>query len=68
MQTNCYHGGAFFEAIGPEFDHLERRHKIINAGVLDAWFPPSVRVIAALQQDVPCLFRTAGMMPPCLAT
>jgi len=36
----CFHGGAFFEAIGAEFDHLERRHRIINADVLDAWFPP----------------------------
>ena len=55
----CFHGGAFFDAIGPEFDHLERRHEIINADVLDAWFPPSPRVIAALSEDLPWLLRTS---------
>ena len=55
----CFHGGAFFEAIGPEFDHLERRHQIINADVLDAWFPPSPGVIAALEQDLSWLLRTS---------
>jgi histidinol-phosphate/aromatic aminotransferase/cobyric acid decarboxylase-like protein/GNAT superfamily N-acetyltransferase len=55
----CFHGGAFFDAIGPEFDHLERRHEIINADVLDAWFPPSPNVIAALTEDLPWLLRTS---------
>ncbi|MBE0545689.1 MAG: aminotransferase class I/II-fold pyridoxal phosphate-dependent enzyme [Verrucomicrobia bacterium] len=57
--AKCFHGGAFFDAIGPEFDHLERRHTIINADVLDAWFPPSPRVMAALQKDLPWLLRTS---------
>src|SRR6185295_12031337 len=55
----CYHGGAFFEAIGDEFDSLERRHQIIAADVLDAWFPPSPKVLAALQEDLPWLLRTS---------
>jgi histidinol-phosphate/aromatic aminotransferase/cobyric acid decarboxylase-like protein len=55
----CFHGGAFFDAIGPEFDHLERRRRIINADVLDAWFPPSPRVIKALQEVLPWLLRTS---------
>src|SRR5262249_54560401 len=55
----CFHGGAFFEAIGAEFDHLERHHRIINADVLDAWFPPSPRVVEALRQDLPWLLRTS---------
>ncbi len=55
----CFHGGAFFDAIGPEFDHLERRNEIINADVLDAWFPPSPKVIAALTEDLPWLLRTS---------
>src|SRR5262245_47690410 len=55
----CYHGGAFFSAIGPEFNHLERRHSIIAADVLDAWFPPSPKVIAALTEDLPWLLRTS---------
>jgi len=55
----CFHGGAFFDAIGPEFDRLERRHEIINADVLDAWFPPSPKVLAALQKELPWLLRTS---------
>ncbi|MBI4664034.1 MAG: histidinol-phosphate aminotransferase family protein [Verrucomicrobia bacterium] len=55
----CFHGGAFFSAIGERFDALEKRHDIINADVLDAWFPPSPRVLAALQTDLPWLLRTS---------
>lgn len=55
----CYHGGAFFDAIGPEFNHLKRRHEIIAADVLDAWFPPSPKVIASLTEELPWLLRTS---------
>jgi N-acyl-L-homoserine lactone synthetase len=44
----CYHGGAFFEAIGEEFETLSTRHQIINADVLDAWFDPSPAVLDAI--------------------
>ncbi len=57
--ADCYHGGAFFEAIGDEFDHLERSASIINADVLDAWFPPSPRVHSALADYLPWLARTS---------
>jgi histidinol-phosphate/aromatic aminotransferase/cobyric acid decarboxylase-like protein len=55
----CFHGGAFFEAIGEEFDDLARRRSIVNADVLDAPFPPSPRVRAALGQDLGWLARTS---------
>ena len=55
----CYHGGAFFDAIGPGFNTLERQRDIINADVLDAWFPPSPNVLAALEADLPWLLRTS---------
>jgi len=55
----CFHGGAFFAAIGEEFDSLERSRSVINADVLDAWFPPSPKVIAALQEHLPWLLRTS---------
>jgi histidinol-phosphate/aromatic aminotransferase/cobyric acid decarboxylase-like protein len=55
----CFHGGAFFKAIGEEFDDLDRRHDIINADVLDAWYPPSPRVIEALQKHLPWIIRTS---------
>jgi histidinol-phosphate/aromatic aminotransferase/cobyric acid decarboxylase-like protein len=58
-QATCYHGGAFFEAIGDAFDDLERRHDIINADVLDAWFPPAPGVLQALDAHLDWLARTS---------
>ena len=55
----CYHGGAFFGAIGPEFDNLERANEIINADVLDAWFPPSPTAVAALGEHLAWAARTS---------
>jgi histidinol-phosphate/aromatic aminotransferase/cobyric acid decarboxylase-like protein/GNAT superfamily N-acetyltransferase len=55
----CFHGGHFFEAIGDEFDALDRRHNVINADVLDAWFPPSPRVLSALSQNLEWIARTS---------
>jgi histidinol-phosphate/aromatic aminotransferase/cobyric acid decarboxylase-like protein len=55
----CYHGGAFFEAIGEEFDSLDRSTKIVNADVLDAWFPPAPGVLTALRAHLPWLVRTS---------
>ena len=55
----CFHGGAFFGAIGDGFETLARRHEIINADVLDAWYPPSPRVVSALQEHLPWLASTS---------
>ncbi|MBI2948707.1 MAG: aminotransferase class I/II-fold pyridoxal phosphate-dependent enzyme [Verrucomicrobia bacterium] len=55
----CFHGGAFFSAIGAEFDALERNTSVINADVLDAWFPPAPGVLAALRDHLPWLLRTS---------
>lgn len=55
----CFHGGMFFEAVGPGFATLNRREGIVNADVLDAWFPPSPRVLATLQEHLPWLMRTS---------
>lgn len=55
----CFHGGSFFPAIGTRFNSLEKRHDIINADVLDAWFPPAPGVIEALKEDLPWLLRTS---------
>ena len=54
-----YHGGAFFEAIGEEFDCLERKDDVISADVLDAWFDPAPRVINALREHLPWALRTS---------
>jgi histidinol-phosphate/aromatic aminotransferase/cobyric acid decarboxylase-like protein/GNAT superfamily N-acetyltransferase len=55
----CFHGGAFFDAIGTSFDSLERRKSIVNADVLDAWFPPSPKVLDTLREHLPWLMSTS---------
>jgi histidinol-phosphate/aromatic aminotransferase/cobyric acid decarboxylase-like protein/GNAT superfamily N-acetyltransferase len=55
----CFHGGAFFSAIGERFGALERSREIINADVLDAWFPPAPGVLSAVQENLPWLLRTS---------
>jgi histidinol-phosphate/aromatic aminotransferase/cobyric acid decarboxylase-like protein/GNAT superfamily N-acetyltransferase len=55
----CFHGGAFFDAIGDTFEHLERREEIINADVLDAWFDPAPEAIQALAKHLPWLAKTS---------
>ena len=55
----CFHGGAFFEAVGEDFDTLGRKADIINADVLDAWFPPAPGVLEALHEHLPWLARTS---------
>jgi len=55
----CSHGGAFFDAIGNDFRHLERSREIISADVLDAWFPPSPLVISAVGEHLAFLLRTS---------
>ncbi len=55
----CFHGGAFFSAIGETFDRLDRHRAVINADVLDAWFAPAPGVLAALTEHLPWLLRTS---------
>ncbi|MGA2242172.1 MAG: histidinol-phosphate transaminase [Verrucomicrobiota bacterium] len=57
--AGCFHGGEFFTAVGEEFDALERSESVINADVLDAWFPPSPGITAALQKHLPWLLKTS---------
>jgi histidinol-phosphate/aromatic aminotransferase/cobyric acid decarboxylase-like protein/GNAT superfamily N-acetyltransferase len=57
--TACFHGGAFFTAVGGRFDSLERSQTIINADVLDAWFPPAPGVLQTLNEHLPWLLRTS---------
>jgi histidinol-phosphate/aromatic aminotransferase/cobyric acid decarboxylase-like protein len=55
----CFHGGAFFESVGPRFDDLRRAAAVINADVLDAWFDPAPGVLEALADHLPWLCRTS---------
>ncbi|WP_251069285.1 histidinol-phosphate transaminase [Streptomyces sp. ISL-96] len=55
----CEHGGASFTAIGTDFRSLHRRHQVVAADVLDAWFPPAPGVRAALAEDPDWAARTS---------
>ena len=55
----CYHGGSFFKAIGEDLQHLEMAKQIINADVLDAWFPPSLKVLKTIQENLSYLLQTS---------
>jgi histidinol-phosphate/aromatic aminotransferase/cobyric acid decarboxylase-like protein len=57
--AECYHGGAFFDAIGDQFDDLNRRKDIISADVLDAWFPPAPLARKALTDHMDFVMRTS---------
>jgi histidinol-phosphate/aromatic aminotransferase/cobyric acid decarboxylase-like protein len=56
---SCYHGGRFFDSVGVQFDSLDRRHDIVNADVLDAWFPPAPQVLDALRDHLDWIVRTS---------
>ena len=55
----CYHGGSFFKAIGEDLQSLTKATQIINADVLDAWFPPSPKVVSAIQENLNFLLQTS---------
>ena len=59
MPINSYHGGAFFDAIGNEFDRLHNIDDVISADVLDAWFPPAPSVLDALSTHLDWSLRTS---------
>ena len=57
--AECYHGGDFFNSIGDQFDDLSKRGGIINADVLDAWYPPAPAVQQALKEHMEWIIRTS---------
>lgn len=56
---HAFHGGAFFGAIGESLRTLERANLVISADVLDAWYDPSPKVIAAIHEHLPFLVKTS---------
>ena len=55
----AFHGGSFFEAIGPRLDALDLAERIVSADVLDAWFDPAPAVTEALAEHLPFLLKTS---------
>ncbi len=52
---------AFWDAVGTGIRALSRHREIVDADVLDAWFPPAPGVLAAVHDELPWLLRT---LPP----
>lgn len=59
VPSACYHGGSFFKAIGEDLQTLKKAKQIINADVLDAWFPPSPNVLKTLHENLSWLIQTS---------
>ncbi|MDH3348111.1 MAG: histidinol-phosphate aminotransferase family protein [Desulfobulbaceae bacterium] len=55
----CFHGGAFFDAVGNDFSSLDKRSEIINGDVLDAWFPPAPEILKVLGTHLDWIIRTS---------
>ncbi len=55
----AYHGGAFFEAIGPRFDALDDKDAVISADVLDAWFDPAPEVTDTIARHIEWSCKTS---------
>jgi len=53
------HGGDFFAAIGVDLRTLERASDVVSADVLDAWYDPAPRILAAIRKDLEFLVRTS---------
>lgn len=58
-EKKCFHGGAFFDAIGANFENLKKREEVINADVLDAWFPPCPESQKAISENLEWIMRTS---------
>lgn len=59
MTKKAYHGGAFYGAIGEDFSHLERHNNVISADTLDAWYPPSPKVLEKVATFLPFVFQSS---------
>jgi len=58
-EDSCFHGGAFFEGIGVEFNNLAEKENVISADVLDAWFPPSPKIQEVIKSYLPWIIKTS---------
>jgi histidinol-phosphate/aromatic aminotransferase/cobyric acid decarboxylase-like protein len=56
---SCYHGGDSIRGIGSSFENLNQQTQIINADVLDAWFPPCPNAIEQINRHLPWLAKTS---------
>ncbi|HEY9777552.1 MAG TPA: histidinol-phosphate transaminase [Planktothrix sp.] len=64
-QTGCFHGGALYNLIGDDFNAINELGNIIDADVLDAWFPPSPKAVDMLRERLDWTLRCS---PPVVAS
>jgi len=57
--ATCYHGGQSIRAMGCDIKKIDDQTQVINADVLDAWFPPSPSAVRVLEEHVPWMMRTS---------
>jgi histidinol-phosphate/aromatic aminotransferase/cobyric acid decarboxylase-like protein len=55
----CYHGGASIKLLGCDVAKVEAQTQVINADVLDAWFPPAPGVESLLKTHLSWMVRTS---------
>lgn len=55
----CYHGGQSIRAMGCDIQKIDDQIRVINADVLDAWFPPSPQAVRLLGAHLPWMMRTS---------
>jgi histidinol-phosphate/aromatic aminotransferase/cobyric acid decarboxylase-like protein len=59
VSNKAFHGGASFQAIGVDLQHLENREGVIDADVLDSWYPPSPSIVRAIEPHLEWLIKTS---------
>ena len=55
----CFHGGEYINNSLEVLENPEKLKEIITADVLDAWFPPSSKVIDVLNKNLSLLIKTS---------
>lgn len=61
---SCFHGGASIELMGSHFEDIEAQPNVINADVLDAWFPPCPEALRKMNAHLGWLSRTSPPTQP----
>lgn len=56
-KAGAFHGGAFWDRVGPDFKYLDTMLSVIPADVLDAWFPPAPDVLGIFERHAELLSK-----------
>ncbi|MFQ5708793.1 MAG: aminotransferase class I/II-fold pyridoxal phosphate-dependent enzyme [bacterium] len=62
--SSCVHGGTSFDLLDNGFSDLNGKKDMIHADVLDAWYPPSPKVLEAMREHLAWMAHTS---PPIFA-